>query len=105
MTMDRTLKVHGGLVGKRSVLTRAERIARLVEEEKFNPEADSPLGLPKARIRTSKAGTKTKKAEEPKAAEAVEGAEAVEAPKDAADKSVEKKAERKAEKRAEKKAE
>ena len=79
MTMDRTLKVHGGLVGRRSVLTRAERIARLVEEEKFNLEADSPLGLPKVRIRSSKAGTKTKKAEEPKPAEAAEGAEPVKA--------------------------
>jgi len=79
MTMDRTLKVHGGLVGKRSVLTRAERIARLTEEEKFNPQTDSPLGLPKVRVRLSKAGTKTKKAEEPKPAEAAEGAESAKA--------------------------
>ena len=69
MTLDRTLKQHGGLVRTRSVLTRTERIARLTEEEKFDPEADSPLGLPKTRIRHSRAGTKTKKAEAPPEAE------------------------------------
>ena len=76
MTMDRTVKVHGGLVRTRSVLTRAERIARLMEEEKFDPDSDSPLGLPKVRVRHSKAGTKSKKAEAPK----------VEAPKEEAPK-------------------
>ncbi|MHC4716129.1 MAG: small basic protein, partial [Planctomycetota bacterium] len=45
--MDRTLKTHGGLVRTRSVLTRAERIQRLIDEGKFDPESDSPLGLPK----------------------------------------------------------
>jgi len=62
MTMDRTLKIHGGLRRVRSVLTRAERIARLIEEGQFDPETDSPTGLPKLRVRHSKAGTKTKKA-------------------------------------------
>jgi small basic protein (TIGR04137 family) len=81
MTMDRTLKVHGGLLRARSVLTRAERIARLMEEGKFDPEEDSPLGLPKVRVKTSKAGSKKKdskeEAEEELAAEAgAEGAEA-----------------------------
>lgn len=82
MTMDRTLKQHGGLLRVRSVLTRAERIAQLTEEGKFDPEADSPLGLPKVRVRHSKAGTKQKKAEveveegAEGAAEAAEGAEA-----------------------------
>ncbi|OPX21607.1 MAG: hypothetical protein B1H04_06360 [Planctomycetales bacterium 4484_123] len=62
MTMDRTLKLHGGLLRARSVLRRAERIQRLVDEGKFDPESDSPLGLPKTKIRHSKAGTKSKKA-------------------------------------------
>jgi len=75
MTMDRTLKIHGGLTKTRSVLKRAERIARLVDEGKFDPEADSPLGLPKTKMRHSRAGTKTKKGEEKPAAEA-EAAEA-----------------------------
>jgi small basic protein (TIGR04137 family) len=70
MTMDRTLKQHGGLIRTRSVLTRAERIRRLMEEEKFDPQSGSPFGLPKTRVRHSKAGTKVKKeAREPEAAE------------------------------------
>ena len=64
MSLDRTLKTHGGLARKRSVLTRAERIARLVDEGKFDPEKDSPMGLPKLKVRHSKVGTKTKKAKE-----------------------------------------
>ena len=76
MTMDRTLKIHGGLTKTRSVLKRAERIARLVDEGKFDPEADSPLGLPKTKIRHSRAGTKTKKAEEKPALGEAEAAEA-----------------------------
>ncbi len=64
MSMDRTLRTHGGLAKNRSVLTRAERIARLVDEEKFDPETGRPLGLPKVKVRHSKAGTKSKKVEE-----------------------------------------
>ena len=66
MTIDRTLRVSGGLLRARSVLTRAERIANLMDEGKFDPEEDSPLGLPKVRVRHSRAGSKTKKAEEVK---------------------------------------
>ncbi len=76
MTMDRTLKQHGGLIRTRSVLTRAERIELLIEEGRFDPEQDCPFGLPKVRVRHSKAGTKSKKAEEP-VPELEEGAEAV----------------------------
>ncbi len=64
MTMDRTLKSHGGLTGMRSVLSRTHRIARLIDEGKFDPATSSPLGLPKVRVKHSKAGTKTKKAAE-----------------------------------------
>jgi small basic protein (TIGR04137 family) len=84
MSLDRTLKSHGSLRGSRSVLTRAERIALLIEEGKFDPETDSPLGLPKVRVRHSKAGTKGSKKEaapgEAAAAGAggAEGAEAAE---------------------------
>ena len=80
MTMDRTLKVHGGLLRSRSVLTRAERIAQLTEEDKFNPKEDSPLGLPKVRVKHSRAGQKAKKVAEevPLEGEGVEGAEATE---------------------------
>ena len=71
MTMDRTLKTHGRLKGTRSVLTRAERIASMTEDGKFDPESDSPMGLAKTKSRTSKAGSKSKKAA---AEEPVEGA-------------------------------
>lgn len=72
MSMDRTLRTHGGLGKTRSVLTRTERIARLVDEEKFDPETGRPLGLPKVKVRHSKAGTKSKKVEE-KTDETIEG--------------------------------
>lgn len=83
MSMDRTLKLHGQLKGSRSVLTRAERIERLVEEGKFDPDSDSPFGLPKVRVRHSKAGTKSKKEAAPEEGEAVEGAEGAEGAADA----------------------
>lgn len=78
MTMDRTLKTRGGLVRVRSVLTRAERIERLTEEGAFDPATDSPLGLPKVRVRVSKAGTKSAKKEEAAPEAAAEGGEAAE---------------------------
>ena len=71
MSLDRTLKLSSTLRGSRSVLTRAERIARLTDEGKFDPEADNPLGLPKVKVRHSRAGTKNKK--EAPTEEAVEG--------------------------------
>jgi len=74
MTLDRSLKISGGLARTRSVLTRAERIEKLTEEGKFDPEADCPLGLPKVRIKHSKAGTKTKKEDKAATDEAAPGA-------------------------------
>lgn len=86
MTMDRTLKAHGGVAGMRSVLSRTQRIARLIDEGKFDLATSSPLGLPKVRVRHSKAGTKTKKAAEEVSAAVgaagAEGAAAVEAEAD-----------------------
>ncbi|MBN1943828.1 MAG: small basic protein [Phycisphaerae bacterium] len=82
MTMDRSLKNRGGLKGSRSVLTRAERIVKMQEEDRFHPDTDSPFGLPKMRVRTTKAGSKAKKEEAPAAegAASAEGAEAAAAP-------------------------
>ena len=74
MSMDRSLKHHGKLKGNRSVLTRAERIAKMQEEGKFDEESDSPFSLPKLRIRVTKAGSKAKKEEAP-AEEVPEGEE------------------------------
>jgi small basic protein (TIGR04137 family) len=73
MSLDRTLKLRGALSGSRSVLTRAERIARLTDEGKFDPETDNPLGLPKVKVRHSRAGTKSKK--EAPTEEIIEGEE------------------------------
>ncbi len=47
MSLDSSLKTKGGLAGKRSVLTRAERIAKLVEEKKIDTKKDGSLGLAK----------------------------------------------------------
>jgi len=49
MTIDTSLKVKAGLIRTRSVLTRAERIAKLKESDKFGDD-DSPFGLPKVRV-------------------------------------------------------
>ena len=73
MSLDRSLKLSGGLVRARSVLTRAERIAKLTEDEKFDKDKDNPFGLPKVRVHHSRAGMKAKKE---KVAEGAEGAEA-----------------------------
>ncbi|MCK5113550.1 MAG: small basic protein [Phycisphaerae bacterium] len=61
MTMDRSLKNRGGLKGSRSVLTRDERIAKMIEEGNFDVEKNSPLGLPKLVVKQSRAGSKAKK--------------------------------------------
>lgn len=75
MTMDRTLKSHGGLAGARSVLTRAERILQMTEEGKFDPLKNSPFGLPKVKVKHSRAGTKSKKTAEEATAEGAAPAE------------------------------
>src|SRR5262249_55578653 len=49
MSMDKSLKRTSQLVRQRSVLTRAERIARLVTEERWT-DASRPLGLPKVKV-------------------------------------------------------
>ena len=75
MTMDKSLKVHRGLVRSRSVLTRAERIERLKASDRWK-EGDDPLGLPKVRVyKISMKKKKKKKEEEEGAAEAAPAAE------------------------------
>ena len=49
MTIDKSLKVKRGMAGVRGVLTRAERIAKLKELEKFG-DSSSAIGLPKVRV-------------------------------------------------------
>ena len=49
MSLDKSLKSKSALVRKRNVLTRAERIERLEEEEKWTGGQDSTFGLPKVK--------------------------------------------------------
>lgn len=65
MTIDKSLKVRMGAIRNRNVLTRAERIGKLVEAERWQ-EGDSVMGLPKTRVQkiTLKKKKKAKKAEE-----------------------------------------
>lgn len=63
MSIDRSLKIKGALARHRNVLTRAERIEQLKDEERWS-EDDSLLGLPKVAHRKSHAG---RKAEDEKA--------------------------------------
>ena len=61
MSIDRSLKIKGALSRHRNVLTRAERIEMLKDEERWN-EGDSLQGLPKVAHRKSHAGRKAKEA-------------------------------------------
>jgi len=73
MTMDKSLKVHRGLVRSRSVLTRAERIERLKTSDRWR-EGDSPLGLAKVRVYKIAVKKKKKRKEEEEGAEGTEQA-------------------------------
>jgi small basic protein (TIGR04137 family) len=68
MTIDKSLRVKAGAIQNRNVLTRAERITKLKESERWK-EGDRVLGLPKVRV--LKLALKKKK----KAAKAEDGAE------------------------------
>ena len=75
MSIDPSLKVKGALERHRNVLSRAERIEKLKEEEKWS-EGDPVLGLQKVGHRKSHAGRKAKEAADTEAATEVEaGAE------------------------------
>ena len=61
MSIHSSLHGVNTLVGQRSVLTRTERLERLKKEGRFDPETDSPQGLPKVRTNFR---VKKKKSEE-----------------------------------------
>jgi small basic protein (TIGR04137 family) len=65
MTIDKSLKVKSGGIRMRNVLTRAERLAKLVESDRWK-EGDPVLGLPKVRVQkvALKKKKKVKKEEE-----------------------------------------
>ena len=49
MTIDKSLKVKAGSVKIRNVLTRVERVTKLMELERFD-EGSPVLGMPKVRV-------------------------------------------------------
>jgi small basic protein (TIGR04137 family) len=74
MSLHRSLKTTAGALNEhRNVLTRAERIARLMERDRFEPGKDSPLALPK--VANRQLVTKKKKVEKEQET-LTEGAEA-----------------------------
>jgi len=73
MSIDRSLKLKDALVRHRNVLTRAERIDRLKDEEKWEV-GSSVLGLPKVSHRKARAKKAEKKEAAAEGAVGVEGA-------------------------------
>ena len=73
MTIDKSLKVRRGSARARSVLSRAERIEKLKEQERFK-DGQSVLGLPKVRV--MKLAMKKKKKEKKEEDAAAGGAAA-----------------------------
>jgi small basic protein (TIGR04137 family) len=65
MSIDKSLRRKGGMIKQRCVLTRAERIAKMLENGSFT-DGRSPFGLPKTRVQKIILKKKVKK-------EAVEG--------------------------------
>jgi len=49
MTLDKSLKVAGGAIKSRNVLTRVERLKRLQELDRWT-EGDPVMGIPKTRV-------------------------------------------------------
>jgi small basic protein (TIGR04137 family) len=50
MSLDRSLRVKGNMGGKRSVLKRDERIAKMTTDKKFDAKKDKVLGIPKTLV-------------------------------------------------------
>jgi small basic protein (TIGR04137 family) len=94
MTMDKSLRIHRGLIRARSVLSRAERIDRLKTQDRWQ-EGDSPFGLSKVRVYKMSVKKKKKKKEEEGEGEAGAEGAAPAAGEKKADKKVEKKADKK----------
>ncbi|HVP72197.1 MAG TPA: small basic protein [Phycisphaerales bacterium] len=77
MSLHRSLKTKPSALNQhRNVLTRAERITKLSDTERFNREKNSPLGLVKVANRMAHAAKKEKKEATEEGATAVAGAPA-----------------------------
>lgn len=77
MSIDPSLKIKGALTRHRNVLTRAERVEILKEEERWTEE-DSLYGLAKVAHRKSHAGRKEAKDEAAEATDETATAETTE---------------------------
>lgn len=73
MTMDKSLKSSKKHLRRRNVLTREERIERLIEDERWSEE-DSVFGLPKVKPITFERPAAPAEEEEEEVEEAVEAA-------------------------------
>lgn len=74
MTLDKSLKIRAGSNKQRNVLNRAERLTKLIENERFGE--NQPLyGMPKVRVTkiSMKKKKKVKKEEDAAAAPAAAG--------------------------------
>jgi small basic protein (TIGR04137 family) len=60
MSIDKSLKRKGGMSKARCVLSRAERIAKMMENGKWT-DGQSPFGLPKTRVQKIVLKKKVKK--------------------------------------------
>ena len=69
MTIDKSLKIKAGSAKMRNVMTRAERLTKLIETERWK-EGDPVYGLPKVRVPkiSLKKKKKVKKADDEAAA-------------------------------------
>ncbi|MFH0962562.1 MAG: small basic protein [Planctomycetota bacterium] len=79
MSMDKSLVMRGKLKRQRNVLTRAERVAKLIAEERWE-EGRSVFALPKLRVVVTKRKAKAAAAAAAPAAATAEGAPAAQAP-------------------------
>ncbi|MBS0195668.1 MAG: small basic protein [Planctomycetes bacterium] len=50
MSLDRSLKISANLAGKRSVMTRTERIAKIKADKKWDDKKNTALGLAKTLV-------------------------------------------------------
>ena len=74
MSLHRSLKTQPAALNQhRNVLTRAERIAQLTEEERFDPAQNSPLSLVKVANRQVVTKKKKKKEEDEAGVATAEG--------------------------------
>ncbi len=64
MSLDPSLKTSNSMNKHRNVLTRDERIKKLMSDDRFNAETDSPVALPKVASRKVAAKKTVKKKDE-----------------------------------------